>query len=185
MKLSHLLYTFVLIFMIAACNSAQAPAEESSEETTEEVAEQESMDMSDMEAIDLREYDMDASIQVPNESNGPREIILTESGNIQIVAGKKFGIEIVPFGMTPIEKKRELADDLVYVIEYLEESQEALVYTKTIKDGDIESEIHFFFSTEINGEMIEIKNIDGMKYKRSAIEKMLASARSIQPSSGI
>lgn len=171
----------IIIFstFLFACNSA--PTENTTEEvSTEANSTAEESDLSGMEEVDLSEYELSATIFVPDESKGKREIGFTEAGNIQIIVGKRFGIELVPYGLTVAEKKEELTGDLVYNVEFIEDTEKAIIYSKTIKDSDIEAENHFFYSFESEGELIEIKNVEGMSFSLSMIEKMMASAKSIK-----
>jgi len=183
MKISRLLYTTAVISILFACNNA--PSENATEENVEETSEKKEVDLSGMEEIDLSEYDLLATMLVPDESKGNREIGFTEAGNILIKVGSRYGIEIVPFGMTVAEKKEELAGGLVYNIGFIEETENSILYSKTIKDSEIEAETHFFYSAEINGELIEIKSLDGSPFSSGMIKKMLASAKSIKGKSNV
>lgn len=138
------------------------------------------VDYKGMELVNLSEFAVNASIQLPNEDKGPRKIQSSATESIEILVGDAFGIEITPFGISVAEKQQELNDDLVYTIEYVEETPEKIVYRKTIKDSEIDPEYHFFITKEINGEPFSIKSLN-KAYKQKSIEKMVLSAESLTP----
>jgi len=159
-----------------SCNQS-AYTENNEEGNTE--AQSESATTENSTEINLSDYDLNASISIPDESKGKAEISLTDWGSIEIRVGERFGIEIVPFGMTVEEKRAELEADLVYQTSYLDENENLLFYEKSIKESDIEMEYHFFYTTELDGDIVEIKSLDN-KFSKSAVESMIESAKSLK-----
>jgi hypothetical protein len=179
MKIKNTLCILAVSTIMMACGgNQQKDATESNSETegTENASE---MDLNTMAEVDLSDFDLNASIYIPDDSKGKPEINTTNFGSIQIVVGKDYGIEIVPFGLTVSEKKEELEGDLVYDIEYLSESDNSIYFKRTIKDSDVKAEFHFFMTKEINGDLIEIKSLN-QTYSERAIEKMIQSAKSLE-----
>lgn len=168
---------FVLAASIMACGGDQKTTDGETETTKENEMEAAKPDMTGMEEIDLTEYDIPATIYAPDESKGKRTITATEWGSVQVESGKKFGIEIVPFGMTIEEKKAELSNASVYTIDIISEDANSIVFSKAINGTELEPEIHFFMTKEINGDVYEIKSLDN-SYNQKAIEKMVNCANS-------
>ena len=137
-------------------------------------------DYKGMELVNLSEFAVNASIQLPDEDKGPRQIQNSTTESVEIMVGDAFGIEIIPFGLSVAEKQQELNGDLVYTIEYLEETPEKIVYTKTIKDSEINPEVHFYLTKEINGEPFAVKTLNKV-YNKKSVEKMVLSAESLTP----
>lgn len=177
MKTKNLLFIAGLAILLAACggnankqNETDAESKENSNET----------EYSQMQLVSLSEYNIPAEIYIPNESKGKAMINENPAGGVEIKVGDRFGIEVVPFGLTKAEVKEELDNDLVYSIEYLEEDAQSMLYKKSIKDSDIDPEFHFFLEAEINGDIYEVKSINEMGFKESAAKEMLKSARSLK-----
>ena len=175
MKTIKFIGAIAISMSLFAC--AGAATAESSEENTEKSAQAE-VDYEGMELVDLSEFLVNASMQLPDESKGPRKIQNSATESIEIMLGDKFGIELIPFGLSITEKQEELNGDLVYNIEYLEETPDKIVYKKTIKDSKIEPEFHFFLTKEINGEPFSVKSLN-KAFRKKAIEKMVLSAESL------
>lgn len=174
------LFTLSILSLIACGGEASKEAGSEEDTMTDEAAMEGEDNYDQMTKVNLSDYDIAASIYIPDESKGKSEIQATDWGSITINVGKNFGIELVPFGMSIEEKKAELDGDLVYTVEYLEETPESIYYTKTIRDSDMEPEYHFFSNKEIEGDIIEVKNIEDGMFKKTAIELMMKSARSLK-----
>lgn len=173
MKKIKLIALFTLCVGLFACGGDAGKTEGSTTDSTE-VAKK---DYKGMEKVDLSDYGMNADIYIPSSDNGKQEFRATERESLEIEVGQNYGIEIIPFGLSINEQKEELAGDLVYHVEYVEETPNKIIYKKTIKDNDIE-EIHFIINVEINGEPYTLKSLN-KSYKEKAIQKMVLSAESI------
>lgn len=136
-------------------------------------------DYSKMEMTNLFDFGIDASLYIPNQDKGPHKLSNSAIESTEIMVGDKFGIEVIPFGSTVAEKKAELAGDLVYTIEFVEETTDKIVYKRSIAESDIDPEFHFFLTTEINGEIYSIKSLD-KAYSEKAIQSMITSAESLK-----
>lgn len=172
MRKLSLFSLFVIAMFFAACGGGEEKAS-TSDETINEQYDQ-------MIETDLSEFGLNASIYIPDESKGIAEISETSWGSINIDVGENFGIEVVPFGMSVEDKKIELAGDLVYHTEYIEQTENLLFFTKVIKDSDLEPEVHFFYVTKIDGEPVEVKNTKDRTFRKEAIDKMIVSAKSLK-----
>jgi hypothetical protein len=178
--LKSLGFTTLLLSLIA-CGGNTTKEKETMEEGTSQEASSEKKELTGMHQVDLSSYNLNASIYVPDDSKGKTAISTSSWGSIEITNGNTFALEIVPFGMTVAEKKEELAGDLVYTIEYLTESDQVIVYKKSIKDSETEAEYHFFMNAEVDGEIVEIKNSMEGSFSERNIERMLEAARSLTP----
>lgn len=154
-------------------NTENNNAEEQLNETEETV------NTAGMHAVDLIEYDIAASIMVPDDTKGKTEISATDFGSVQIIVGKRFGVEIVPFGMFLDEAKDALVNSVLNN-EITEEGDNFFVYKQSIPDGNGEEWFHFFYNAEVNGEVYEIKSLSNEKFKASHINKMLTAAKTFK-----
>ncbi len=182
MKLIKPFCILSLSIFLFACGD-NPTAESNEDEATEQIESTEEEALSNMTSIDLSEYDLAASISIPDESKGRAEVNATDWGSIAIKVGAKYNLDILPFGISVAEKKEELASDLVYEIEYIEETESSILYKKTIKDSEIEAEYHFFLTKEIDGDIVEVKNGAEESFSQRAIEKMMQSANSLKANS--
>ena len=182
MKKIQLIGALAISMSVIACGG-DAKTTDKSSETTEaaEVTANTVNDYIGMKLADLEEFGVYASLQIPDGEKGPVKIENSATESVEIISGNSFGIEIIPFGVTVTEKKAELDNDLVYTIEYLEDSPEKIVYKKTIKDSEVEPEFHFFLTKEINGESYSIQSLN-KAFKQRNIEKMVVSAESLTAS---
>lgn len=171
---------FLFLALITGFVACGAPKEEAQEETNSESTEnvEEAADLAGMEEVSLADYQMESSISLPMDRKP--DIVATDWGSIEIRIGDKFGIEILPAGISVAEHKEELASDLVYNIEYLEDSENLVVYKKSIEGSDIDAEHHFFMNFEADGELYEIKSLADMSFKKPQVDKMVNSAKSFK-----
>jgi len=134
-----------------------------------------------MKKIDLGEYQLSATISIPDDSKGKTEVVATDWGSIEIKVSDWFGIEVVPFGMSIIDKKTELKADLVYSIEYLTDEESLLFYKRTISGSEVDPEYHFFMTKEIDGDLVEVKSSGNQSFTKRQVEKMILSAKTLSP----
>lgn len=164
---------------LAACGGDTPETKNDGKTNKTTVSEKKSEDdMKGMHSVNLIDYDIDASLFIPDDSKGKAEFLMTDAGALTILVGNKYGIELMPYGLTVSEKKEELANDLVYTIEYLKDEPDLLVYKKTIADSEMEPDFHFFMNTTLGEDNYEIKSLDN-HYSKKAVEKMIQSARSL------
>ncbi len=177
MKKLQFIGAIVIAVSFVACGGDAKSTDTSSPETTEP-AETKVEDYKGMELANLSDYGVDGSLQIPDKSKGPQKIQTSSIESIEIMVGNAFGIEVITFGQTVAEKKTELDGDLVYRIEYIEETPEKLLYKKTLKDSDIDPEFHFYLTKNINGELFSVQSLNKV-YKQKWVEKMIVSAESL------
>jgi len=174
MKKLKFIGLFALSMSVFACGGGESP--EAGSEAVETASAE--VDYKGMEWTDLTEFGVNASLQIPNGDKGPQRIQNSATESVEIIVGTSYGIEVIPFGLTVEEKKAGLDGDLVYTIEYLEDTPDKVVYKKTIKDTDVEPEFHFLLMKEIDGESYSIQSLN-KAYKQRWIEKMVISAESL------
>ena len=179
LKKLYLFGTLALSISLIACGGGDTPKKENTNET--EISESKSPDYSNMEKVDLTAFGVYASIQLPKAEKGPHKMENTATESVTIEVSDKFGIEITPFGLTVAEKKKELDGGLVYTIEYMEESENKLIYKKSIAESDeVEDEYHFFLTKSVDGELYSIQSLP-KAFREKSIEKMIISAESVKP----
>ncbi len=179
MKKLQFTAALLISMSVIACGGDAKTADASSETSeTAEITASAEADYEGMKLTDLTEFGVFASLQIPDGEKGPVKIENSATESVEIMCGTKYGIEIIPFGLTVAEKKAELDNDLVYTIEYIEDTPEKIIYKKAIQDGDMESEYHFFLTKEIDGEPYSIQSLNKV-YRQKSIEKMVVSAESI------
>jgi len=174
MKKLQLISALAIAMSLIACGGG-----ESSGTDNVETSDSTSVDYSNMEQVNLFDFGVDANIQLSKEDKGPRKIQNSATESVTIEVNDKFGIEINPFGLTVAEKKEELDGDLVYTIEYIEETADKIVYKKSITDNEeIEAEHHFFLTKNIGGELYSVQSLPNV-FSKKAIDKMIVSAESL------
>jgi hypothetical protein len=171
---------FILLGLITSIVACGGPEDNNKPESSNEssVVEENQTDTEGMEVQSLNEFELPGSILLPMTQKP--DIIKTDWGSIEIRIGDNFGIEIMPSGLSVAEHKEELAKDLVYSVEYLEETNTLLSYKKAIKDSDIKSEHHFFMNMESDGELYEIKSLAEGSFSKINIDKMIKAATSLK-----
>tara|TARA_B110000503_G_C7131325_1_gene406925 strand:+ start:1294 stop:1608 length:315 start_codon:yes stop_codon:yes gene_type:complete len=98
---------------------------------------------------------------------------------VTVEVSDKFGIDINPFGLKVSEKKEELNGDLVYTIEYIEDTADKIIYKKSITDNEeIEAEYQFYLTKSIGGELFSLQSLPKV-FSQKAIDKMILSAESV------
>lgn len=167
-----------LAFLIA-CGGKTNPEETNSSENENAPIPTEKVDYSNMHEIDLSEYNVPAFIFIPNENKGKAKIEETAYGSVQIEVGERFGIEVLPFGLSLTEFKAELENDMVFQVEIIEETENYITYQKTIADSGTEAEFHFFFSKNLEGDLFEVKSMSEKEFSEGALKEMLKSAKSL------
>jgi len=170
-QLTYSLLVFLLIGLTSCGN------EKTEDAPTEDTA----IDLKDFEELDLSRWGFNISLMVPNsDENGSPQITLTEMGSIQVVVGSGFGIEIM-YGEGDIELlKTDLKEDLVFSSEILKEEKNALIYTQDIPNSGVKTQNHFFYTTKLNADTYEVRDLMEGVYGEGMIEKMLAAAKSIK-----
>ena len=173
MKLLNQLILATVVSLAFACNSGPANDSESNQKSELNVQTE------GMKQIDLSEYELNAHMFVPDDSKGKADIIATDWGSIEINVADWYGIEIIPYGMTLSDKKAELKSDLVYTVDYIVEEENLILYKKTISGSDVDPEFHFFMTTEIDGELVEVKSSADQSFTKKQVEKMINSAKTL------
>ena len=180
MKSIRLTLSTLIISALFACSSGGGNDTTADGADSTQVENAAAEDYSDMTEVNLSEYGIAASIMVPGENKGKLEMEETSWGSITLKVGDKFGIEIVPFGLTLEEMKAEMDQGGVYQIEIIEEDPNYLLYKRSIPNAEVKDEYHFFMYKEINGESYEIKSMADMELKELAARTALKAAKSLK-----
>lgn len=172
------LLSMTFIGMIACSSGAKSDSE--NEQQTEESQNEPQEDYSNMREVDLSEYGIMGTIQLPKADKGKLEIKETSWGSVEVKVGDRFGLEIVPFGLTIAEKKAELENGTVYEVDILEDEDDFIFYKKYIPNSEVLEEYHFFLNKQIQEDIYEIKSMADMELKEGAVREILRSAKSFK-----
>ncbi len=160
--------------MFSACGGGESTGDQAEGQATEESA-----SMQGMKELNLGEYGMDISIMIPDENTGMAEVIAAD-WSVEIRVGEGFMIS-VSIGEGDLELlKSDLQEDLVYKSEILDESPSHIVYKREIENSGMEPEHHFFYIADVEGDQYDVQNLKDVTYSKEAIDRMLASAKSIK-----
>jgi hypothetical protein len=173
LQMKKLLLIFIIapfLFIVPSCGgNEEIPTEDST-----------AMLMPNHVWLDLSKYGMEVSIQIPDSTVGLAEIIHTNSGAVEVNVGKNFGIA-VSFGEGDIALlKEDLSSDAVFKSELLINEPSALLYSRTIPDTEIETQHHFFYTTNINNTIYEVKTLEMETYSKKTVEDMLNAAKTLK-----
>lgn len=130
--------------------------------------------------LDLSKYGFDVSIQIPDSTIGLAEIVHTNSGAVEIVVGRNFGIS-VQYGEGDIAMlKEDLKADDVFKSEWLIDEANTLLYNRTIPNTEIETQHHFLHVTQLSNAIFEVRTLDMETYGKKATEDMLNAAKTLK-----
>lgn len=166
-------FALALSLSIVACNQN---GKDSKKETT--ANQQQSIDSSKYRTIDLSEFNINRSILVSNEA--PANIQQSAVGTVEITIGEKYAIEVVPNPISVEEKKMEVESDPLYSINFLEQTEQLLFYSKEIKNSGIEPEYHFYILLENSNNPIAIKTQEMLQLSKERAEAILESFKAQQ-----
>ena len=149
--------------------------DQNEEPVTTEVS---NIDSSKYKAVDLSEFNISRTILISNEV--PEKIGQTAMGTVEISVGEKYAIEVVPNPLSIAEKKMELESDLLYTIDYLEESENHIFFSKEIENSGIEPEYHFYLLMDSSNDQIAIKTQEILQLNKEKAEAILESFKKQQ-----
>ena len=162
------------MMFFVACGGGESGSSESEDQAVDESA-----SMAGMKELSLVEHGMDISIMVPDENTGIAEVIATD-WSVEIRVGEGFMISVSIGEGDLALLKSDLEEDLVYKSEILEETESYIVYKREIENSGMEPEHHFFYIADIDGDQYDVQNLKDVTYSKEAIDRMLASAKSIK-----
>ncbi len=174
MKLLIYLFSLITVLFVTSCGGT-SDAENPENTVTETV------NLKGFEELNLNEWGFNLTVLVPEaEIHGAPEVVLTESGALEILVGTEFGIEIM-FGEGDIELlKADLKDNLVFKSEILKEDANSLIYTQDIPDSGVKTQNHFFYKAVVGSDIYEVRDIMEGEFGSGMIEKMLDAARTLK-----
>ena len=164
-----------LIISAAALAFSLSSCDDSAGRKVEETVQSPLVDSSKYTAVDLRKYNIDRTILVESGTPGREEIQQTATGNIEITAGERYAVVIVPNPLNLQEKKSELEADPLYQISYVEESPDHILYSKEITDSGIPAEFHFYILLDDGNETIAVQSSEMVQLKKEKAETILES----------
>jgi len=179
MKIKYILFPCLAISLMA-CGSGAGNTEQEAADSSQVVRQEIEADYSQMQAVDLSDLGLMASIYAPNEEKGRLSMEESGYGSIILRLGERFGLEVVPFAMGIVEKRNELEQGTVYQIEVIEERKDYMLYRKFIPGSEVLQEYHLYLTKEINGELVAVKTLDDMELKEAQAREVLKSAQSLK-----
>ena len=173
MQVFKVLLISISIVLISSCGdqtSADHDKEGNSQDSTE--------NLSNYTPLGLEEYGINGSILIPNDAKGETEVSENAYGGVEIRAGNDYAIEILPLATDVESKKNELANNPIYKINYIEESDDYILYSKDIENSGIDTEYHLYMVKEFaDGEKYEIKTMELDNLSKASVKKILSSLK--------
>lgn len=176
-KLAYLLM-LPLALLFTQCENGEGDGGEGTEET---------VDLGNVEELDLSEYGFPLVINVPKASQSiPDPVIdVLDWGAIEIRVGTNYGIQISGGDGDMTLVKEDIAGDDIYGATYIVEEADAILYGWAIRDTDMEPEYRFLVIKMDGDNAYEIRNIVDEPFSEGAAQRMfnIAKAVKVQPAS--
>lgn len=130
--------------------------------------------------LSLTQDDFPVVVTVPENFDLKKVKVEAQTwGGIEIIAGENFQIQIASGQGDLSTRKKDLASDDVYKVEYLVDEKNAIVYRKYIPDSDIQ-EYHFYIIAKTEKGYYEVEDIPGNQFSKTAIMKMYEAAKKLK-----
>lgn len=176
--------TLIFAALISLCSCGGGGSEASSTENTDSTA-------SALPAIlqnrvtpyNLADHYIAATLLVPDSTRGIPQVVETAFGGIQLTVGSSYNIVISELAGGSIQAKaQELAEDLMYKNEIVEQGADFILYKSSITDSYVEPVFHFYALKTIGNTTYEVHdyNEEG-GYAESQARFMLESVNHLQP----
>ncbi len=132
--------------------------------------------------VDLNDYYVNASIAIPDETQGESEIMVNDFGEIHVSVGEIYHVvfaEMIEGDLNTYIST--LSEDLVYTNEIVDQGEDYVLYKSTIADSPMDPEFHFYATKTIDGIAFEIHdyNEEG-GYAESITRRMLDSVNNLK-----
>lgn len=134
-----------------------------------------------MMELDLSQYGMNLTLQVPDSTVGTLEVTAQSYGDIEIRVGAYFQVKIAPGGDLAL-KKSDLEGDLLFKTTIIKEDPKMIIYRSDLPDGS-KSFHHFYMIVDAGGAQYEVRDIEdsGESFSEAIINKMVESAQTLKP----
>jgi len=146
-----------------------------------------SVDLGNVDELDLNEYGYPLVISVPAETNTiPAPIVdVLDWDAVEIRVGTNFAVQISGGDGDMALAKEDINIDDVYAATYLVDEPDAILYGWAIRDTDMEPEYRFFVIKRDGNTAYEIRSIVDEPFSEGAATRMfnIAKAIKIQPAS--
>ena len=148
---------------------------------------EETVDLGNIEEVDLNEYGYPLVIALPKAGDQEFEplIDVLDWGALEIRVGLNFAIQISGGDGDMTLTKEDIGMDDVYTATYIVEESDAILYGWSIKDTDMDPEYRFFVIKMDGDNAYEISSIVDEGFSEGAATRMfnIAKAIRIQPAS--
>ena len=176
-------FTYLLMLPLALlftqCENGEGGEDENGTEDT--------VDLGNVNELDLNEYGYPLVISVPKASQSTPEPIIDvlDWGAVEIRVGTNFAVQISGGDGDMAMVKEDIGMDDVYAATYIVDEADAILYSWTIKDTDLKPEYRFFVIKMDGNNAYEIRNIVDEPFSEGAAKRMFDIARAIkvQPAS--
>ncbi|MCI5057463.1 MAG: hypothetical protein MRY83_15210, partial [Flavobacteriales bacterium] len=133
----------------------------------------------DKVSIDLSQYGIEATIDVPDTTKLPLVLEAMDYGELTVHIGDKYHFSFIEGGDMNL-KKSDLESDLLFVSTILEEKPNLIIYKSDLPDGSITYH-HFYSIVNINGVDFEVSDINtGDSLSEENIRKMVEILNTIK-----
>ena len=130
-----------------------------------------------MMALDLTQYGYPVSINVPDSTAGPLEVVAQSWGAIDIKVGNAFQLSVKDGQGNIASRKSDIAgDDVNKFKRYITDEPSTLLWESQI----MEPEFHFYTIVKIGNESYEVEDIAGEIFSETAVTKMLEAAKAMK-----
>ncbi len=180
MRLPYFL-AFVLLFSLASCGGGGSEGSaDTASEAGEPASELPEILTRSTTTIDLSDYYLPFELYIPDTTRGYPEIEETSYGEVSVHVGKTFHVIIAEGGDLAV-KKEDLAGDLLYDHEIVEEGADYILYKSSIKDSYLDPEFHFYAVKAVGGTTYEFHDFDDEGgYAETVAGFMLQSVNHLQ-----
>jgi hypothetical protein len=167
-----------MTFLFVQCNSGEK--DEAGGKEGEETAQ--TVDLGNVDEIDLEEYGFQIVINVPAASPTTPEptIDVLDWGAIEVRVGTSFQIQVSASEGDVAQKKSDIQNlyDDIYETSFMIDQDNALFYSSTIPG--LEPEYHLFVVISDGGKAFEVEDIRGESYSEEEAKRMFDFAKAIK-----
>ncbi|MBN8703012.1 MAG: hypothetical protein J0M08_08100 [Bacteroidetes bacterium] len=131
-----------------------------------------------MTQVDLTKYGLDATINIPDSTNGTAEIVQQSWGATEIKIGQGFQLSIIEdAGDISLAKSDVAGNDVNKLKKYLIDEPTTILYESSIIEN--QSEYHLYAIIKTGEKSFVVEDIKGDAFSEKEIRTMLESAKSI------
>ena len=172
------LILLALTFSLFSCNGR----EKDQKDTTEEEVNEASIMPNKTVMMDLMQYGFEVNLPVPDTTNKVIKIAPNPNGTINVSVGVNYGVTVGYDGdLLMFKEDLKIMND-AFDYEIIDEKDDFLVYTTTLKDGS-KKFFHFYGVKEVGGAFFEFFDLVGEEhFSEKSIRRMVDFCKNAEPS---